>query len=184
MKRTALFIPAFINKIGREPTVDEAEIEYVSQGLNRNSAVTSQNRRNRFKNCIGYYMNHYDVNKRGFSSDWSKEKDDVLKLIKPHLPEKLEYKQGKRIKPMTKEEVGYVYHIIRKMENSEQDYLLSNSLSYSRADELFEKEFGCKCGRHKFSGIIKVLLGKGLIVKCKNYKVGLRGNCYRTTKAD
>ena len=80
--------------------------------------------------------------------------------------------------------VWYIYHIIRKMENSEQDYLLSNSLSYSRADELFQKEFGRKCGRHKFSGIKKILLSKGLIVKCRNYKVGLRGNCYRTTEGD
>ena len=66
------------------------------------------------------------------------------------------------------------------MENSEQDYLLSNSLSYSRADELFEKEFGRKCGRHKFSGIKKILLNSSLIKKSANYKVGLRGNCYKT----
>jgi hypothetical protein len=115
MKRSALFIPAFMNKIGREPTVDEAEIEYVSQGLNRNSDVISQNRRSRFKNCIGYYMDHYDENKRGFSSDWSKCKDEVLELIKPHLPEILEYKQGKRTKSITQEELGYIYHIIRKL---------------------------------------------------------------------
>ena len=129
-------------------------------------------------------MRHYDLTKRGFSSDWSKCKDDVLGLIKPHLPEKLEYKQGKKTKPITQEELGYVYHIIRKMETTEQDYLLSNSLSYSRADELFEKEFGRKCGRHKFSGIKKILLNKGRIRKCANYKVGLRGNCYRTTEGD
>ena len=78
----------------------------------------------------------------------------------------------------------YVYHIIKKKEITEQDYLLSNSLSYKQADELFKKEFGCKCGRHKFSGIKKILLSKGWIVKCRNYKVGLRGNCYRTTEGD
>ena len=47
------------------------------------------------------------------------------------------------------------------------------------AERLFIKEFGRKCGRHKFAGIIKILMGSSLIEKTGNYKVGLRGNCYR-----
>ena len=107
---------------------------------------------------------------------WSK----ILKLIKSHLPEKLTYKQGKKVKTITYEEIGYVYQVIKKMEESDQDYILANSLSYNRADELFIEEFGHKCGKHKFSGIIKILLNARLIEKSGNYKVGLRGNCYRT----
>ena len=100
-------------------------------------------------------------------------------VIESYLPENLVYKQGKKIKILTSEEIGYVYYVVKKMDEVEQDYILSNSLSYNQADELFIKEFGKKCGRHKFSGIIKILMGSSLIEKTGNYKVGLRGNCYR-----
>ena len=179
MKRTALFIPAFINKIGRIPTVDEAEKEYVNQGLNHNPQASTQNRINRLKGAINFYSGRYNETKRGFSSGWIADKDEILKFIEFHLRGKLEYKQGKRTRSITHEEIGYVYHIIKKMEKSDQDYILSNSLSYSQTDDFFMKEFSHKCGRHKFSGILKILLNSNLIIKTRNYKVGLRGNCYR-----
>jgi hypothetical protein len=103
----------------------------------------------------------------------------VLELIKSYLPKELTYKQGSRIRHIRPEEVGFVYYVISRMDESDQHFILANSLTYSRADELFMAEFGVKCGRHKFSGIIKLLLNCGLIEKAGNYKVGLRGNCYR-----
>jgi hypothetical protein len=179
MKRSSLFIRAYINKLGRIPTVDEAEREYVERGLNRNNASTTLNRRNRFKGCIDYYSREYDESEAGFKLKWSEEKKTVLELIKTHLPKELTYKQGKRIKCFSPEEAGFVYYVISRMDESDQYFLLANSLTYNRADELFMAEFGVKCGRHKFSGIIKLLLNCGLIEKVGNYKVGLRGNCYR-----
>ncbi len=179
MKRSNLFIQAYINKLGRIPTVDEAEEEYVKRGINHNSGKTTPNRRKRFKSCIDYYSKEYDESKVGFNLKWEEEKNTVLELIKNHLPKELKYKQGKRIKSISYEEIGFVYHIISKMNESDQYFVLANSLTYKRADELFISEFGIKCGRHKFSGIIKLLLNCGLIEKVGNYKVGLRGNCYR-----
>jgi hypothetical protein len=64
------------------------------------------------------------------------------------------------------------------MGNSDQHVILKNSLSYSQVDELFLSEFGKKCGRNKFPAILKILKSGGLIQKVRNYKVGLRGNCY------
>jgi hypothetical protein len=182
MKRTSKFVRLYINRLGRIPTTDEAEEEYVTRGLNRNSERSTINRRNRIKGSIDYYSKEYDDNYTGFKLNWSEEKTEVLGLMKLYLPEDLIYKQGKKTKSISPEEIGFIYHVIRRMEDSEQHVILRNSLSYSQADELFLAEFGKKCGRHKFPGIIKILLSCGLIKKSGNYKVGLRGNCYVTRR--
>jgi hypothetical protein len=178
MKRTTRFIRAYINRLGRIPTVEEAEEEYVVRGLNRNSERSTVNRRKRFRGCIAYYKNKYEESTAGFVLNWNEEKTGVLSLIGPCLHGNLSYKQGKKTRSISPEEIGFVYHVICRMEDSEQYVLLGNSLSYSQADELFLAEFGKKCGRHKFSGIIKILVNYKLIEKVGNYKVGLRGNCY------
>jgi hypothetical protein len=102
--------------------------------------------------------------------------------MKQYLPEKMSYKQGKKTLNVDPEDIGFVYNIIKRMEESEQNIILRNSLSYKQADELFLSEYGKKCGKNKFSAIIKILMKQDMIKKVANYKVGLRGNCYRTTK--
>jgi len=179
MKRTALFVSAYIHKIGKIPTEDEAEEEYVSRGLNRNSDSSTTNRQKRIKGCLAYYEGNYDARKVGCKLNWSDDKQKILDEIGQSLPEILTYRQGKRIKNIKPEEIGFVYYIIRRMDDQEQDYILANSLSYSRADEYFLAEYGKKCSKHKFSGILKILLSSGLIEKYGSYKVGLRGNCYK-----
>ena len=178
MRRTSLFISAYINKLGRKPTVNEAEDEYVAQGINKNSQSSTLNRRNRFKGCIEYYSKGYDESKTGFMLSWNEEKYEVLSLMKSCFPEKLTFKQGKATRTINPEDIGFIYYVISKMGNSNQYIILKNSLSYKQADELFLSEFGQICGRHKFSAIIKTLRNRGLIEKVRNYKAGLRGNCY------
>ncbi len=182
MKRTSGFIRLYINRLGRMPTVNEAEEEYVTRGLNRNSERSTANRRSRFRGCIDYYSEKYDDNRTGFKLNWSEEKTGTLSLISSCVPGNMSYRQGKQIKNIAPEDIGFVYHIICRMENADQNIVLANSLSYSQADELFLAEFGKKCGRHRFSGIIKILLRCSLIEKVRNYKVGLRGNCYRAKR--
>ena len=70
------------------------------------------------------------------------------------------------------------------MENSEQNPVLQNSLSYKRADELFLQELGRKCGGHKFNQILKDLINSEQIIKTGNYQSKLKGNCYRTIRDD
>jgi len=178
MKRTSGFIRSYINRLGRIPTIEEAEEEYVARGLNRNSEISTVNRRSRFRGCIDYYSQQYDDSHTGFKLNWSEEKTGILSLISCCVPGDMSYRQGKRTRNIAFEEIGFVYHVICRMEDSEQHVILRNSLSYSQADDLFLAEFGKKCGRHKFSGIIKILLSCGLIGKTGNYKVGLRGNSY------
>jgi len=179
MKRTSWFVCAYINRIGRIPTVGEAEEEYVGRGLNRNSKPSTANRRKRLRGCIAYYRKKYQEGKAGFVLNWDEEKQAVVDLVKFYLPQKLSYKQGKTTRSISPEEIGFVYHVICRMDDSEQYVLLGNSLSYAQIDKFFMNEFGKKCGRHKFPGIIKILLSCKLIKKTGNYKVGLRGNCYR-----
>lgn len=181
MKRTSLFVRAYINTLGRMPTDDEVETEYVAQGLNRNSQSSTHNRRNRLKGCIDYYSKGYDESKTGFMLNWSEEKAEVLNLMKSYFPEKLTFKQGKATRTINPEDIGFVYYVIAMMGNSDQHDILKNSLSYKQADELFLSVFGQICGRHKFSAIIKILRNRGLIEKVRNYKTGLRGNCYVAT---
>ncbi|MBE0536844.1 MAG: hypothetical protein IH624_14355 [Phycisphaerae bacterium] len=181
MRKTALFIPAYMKKLGRAPTVEEAEQEYVSRCLNSNSAASTVNRQNRLRGCIEFYKATYDVTKVGCTVKWAEDKVKVLEAIECYLPDKVGYKQGKNLKSIDMDELGFVYYIIKRMGEAEQNCILANSLTYGRADECFLNEYGKKCGRHKFSGIIKVLLKSGLIEKVGSYKVGLRGNCYRVT---
>lgn len=178
MKKTALFITAYINEYGKIPTVDQAEDEYVRLGLNNNAQISTVNRRNRINGCIKYYSDSYDKNKIGFNLCWKTRQSDLITFLLRHFPEKMTYKQGSRIKNIIIEEVGFVYYIIVKMGELDQDYVMANSLSYKRVDDLFMDQFGHKCGRHKFSAILKTLLENNLIKKVGNYKIGLRGNCY------
>ena len=182
MRRSRLFIRAFIHKRGRLPGVVEAEAEYVKVGLNRNTSISSHNRQKRFQACISYYANTFKGEKLGIPLNWVEDKIDIMDKITSCLPETLTYQQGSRQKTIKVEEIGYVYYLIQQMDGSEQNTILSNTLSYSQVDDYFISEFRKKCGRHKFSGILKLLLQYELIEKVGNYKVGLRGNCYRVIK--
>jgi hypothetical protein len=88
MKRTSIFIRVYINNLGRIPSVEEAEAEYIVQGLNRNNQGSTQNRRNRFNGCIAYYSKEYDESRNGFKLNWEKNKENVLKLMKRKVSSK------------------------------------------------------------------------------------------------
>jgi hypothetical protein len=130
---------------------------------------------------LDYYSRHYDESKVGLYRNWNKDKSRLLKMMKTYLPETLAYAQGSRRRALSLEEVCYVYYPIEQMEWVEQNSILENSLSYNQVDDYFISEFGKKCGKHKFSGILKLLIANELIKKVGNYKVGLRGNCYQVT---
>jgi hypothetical protein len=180
MKKTALFIAAYLRKQKKKNiSAEEAEIEYVRWGLNTNPAPCSLKRLERMKSAINHLSESYNEEKLGFQIDWKQEKQHIIDSIHTSLPKDLTYAQGKRIKTFTMEEIGYVYYVIKQMENTEQNAILKHSLSYTHIDELFLKEFGRKCGRHKFAGIIKALVEFAMVEKIGSYKVGLKGNSYR-----
>lgn len=178
MKKSRMLALAYIHKIGRIPTPEETQDEYVAQGLNSSPEPDKDSRIRRFKSILNYLEADYDESITKFTLNWQEERNNVIKKIKPHLPKQLKYKQGERTKSYTAEDVALVYYIIQRMDEEDQHQILGNSLSYKHVDKLFLQVLGKTCGRNKFSCIKKVLLDKKRIKKTKNHRAGLRGICY------
>jgi len=189
---TVSFYFRYSDHLGRIPSIDEAEDEYIRLNLNRTKAKGVRGRIRRLKKARDFAERRWGNRKGRFDlGDWQEQKLAIIESILPRVEgiDRTWVKDRKRnqVYEIDEEELALVYHgICRSNELDEEaggSDRMKYAFSYRQVQDCFGAEGRC-CHRAKAGRILAILREARLIEPVGSYCEGQHGNRYRAVKAD
>jgi len=172
--------------LGYIPTKEEAEKEYIKQGLNKSES--REGRQRRFKNGKRWVESVFRAKKKGFElKDWEQNKESMIEIVEIYRTEEDQYWfKGKKRYNLTTEDLALIYYAIIKSNEVDGKKKVSNNkkyaFSYQQVKDTFRAISNKGCHNDKIATIFKLLIKSKLIKFVGDYEAGIHGNKYKAIR--